>query len=87
MKAHPMRNLTSEQADRIQRAVDASGDPSDSEIVREALHLWDQFAERRAIEIETLKREYTEGKASGEPETVDPVEFLKDLKAERARSG
>jgi antitoxin ParD1/3/4 len=87
MKARAMRNLTSEQTARIQRAVDASGDPSDGEIVREALLLWDQFAEVRAIELESLKREYIEGKASGEPELVDPVEFLKDLKAERARSG
>ena len=86
MKAHPMRNLPPEQAARIQRAVDTSGDPADGEIVREALRLWDQRAEVRALELETLKREYAEGKASGEPEEVDPVEFLKGLKAERARS-
>ncbi len=39
----------------------------------------------RAFELEMLKREYAEGKASGEPEEVDPVQFLKELKAERAR--
>ena len=87
MKAHPMRTLSPEQAARIQRAVDTSGDPTDGQIVREALRLWEQRAEVRAIELETLKREYAEGKASGEPEEVDPVEFLKELKAKPAPIG
>ena len=86
MKAHSMRTLTPEQAARIQRAVDTSGDPTDGQIVREALRLWDQRAEVRALELETLKHEYAEGKASGEPEEVDRIDFLKGLKAERARS-
>lgn len=85
MKTHTMRTLTPEQAARIQRAVDTSGDPADGEIVREALRLWDQRAEVRALELETLKREYAKGKASGEPEDIDRVDFLKGLKAERAR--
>lgn len=81
-----MHNLTPEQAARIQRAVDTSGDSTDGQIVREALGLWQQRAELRASELETLKREYAEGKASGEPEFVDRIEFLKGLKAERTRS-
>jgi antitoxin ParD1/3/4 len=86
MKTDLLRNLSPEQMARIQRAVDASGDPTDGQIVREALRLWDQHAGVRTVELEVLKREYAEGKASGEPEDIDPVEFLKGLKAERARS-
>lgn len=37
----------------------------------------------RARELEELKREYTAGKASGEPQEIDPVLFLRELKAER----
>jgi antitoxin ParD1/3/4 len=41
----------------------------------------------RALEMDNLKREYAKGKASGEPEDIDPVVFLKGLKAERSRGG
>lgn len=80
-----MRTLSAEQFARIQRAVEASGDPADGQIVREALRLWDERAEGRILELDMLKREFAEGKASGEAEAVDPAAFLKSLKAEKAR--
>lgn len=58
---------------------------SASEVMRDSLRLLEQREEARALELEYLRREYVEGKASGEPEEVDPVDFLKGLKAERAR--
>ena len=56
-----------------------------SDVMRDSLRLLEEREEIRATEIDNLKHEYAEGKASGEPEDVDPVQFLKDLKAERAR--
>ena len=41
----------------------------------------------RRPELERLRREYAEGKASGKPEEVDPVRFLQELKAQRAARG
>ncbi len=39
---------------------------------------------RRARWLAWLKREYAAGKASGEPEEIDAIAFLRKLKAERA---
>lgn len=83
MTADPVRRLPLEQVARIERAVATSGDPVDGEIVRQALRLWEQHAD--VGDLETLKLEYAAGKASGEPQAVNPVQFLKDLKAERTR--
>ena len=80
-------SLTPKQAERMQAAVDSGSYASNSEVVRDALRLWEQREEIRSLEIEQLKRAYAEGKASGEPEEVDPDEFLKELKAERAGRG
>jgi len=91
MKAEPMRtltvSLTPHQAARIQSAIDGGGYASNSEIVREALRLWEQREELRSLELEHLKQAYADGKASGEGQNVDPVAFLKGLKAERAARG
>jgi len=77
-------SLTPQQAARIQSAVESGGYASNSEIVRDALRLWEQREEIRALELAQLKRAYAEGKASGEPEEVDPATFLKDLRKERS---
>lgn len=80
-------SLTPKQAARLQDAV-ASGDyASNSEIVREALRLWEQREEFRTFELERLKRAYDEGMASGEGQDVDRMAFLRALKAERAARG
>ncbi len=88
MKATSMRtltvSLTPKQAGRMKDAVDSGDYASNSEIVRDALRLWEQREEIRAIELEHLRRAYTEGKASGEGEPVDRREFLKGLKQERS---
>jgi antitoxin ParD1/3/4 len=80
-------SLTPKQAERLQAAIDSGNYASNSEVVRDALRLWEQREEIRALEVEQLKRAYAEGKASGEPEDFDPVEFLKELKAEHAGRG
>ncbi|KQS83864.1 MULTISPECIES: type II toxin-antitoxin system ParD family antitoxin [unclassified Rhizobium] len=69
----------------VRDLVESGRYASASEVMRDSLRLLEQREEVRALELEMLKREYAEGKASGEPEKVDPVEFLEELKAERAR--
>ena len=69
----------------VRELVESGRYASASDVMRDSLRLLEEREEIRATEIDNLKREYAEGKASGEPEDVDPVQFLKDLKAERAR--
>lgn len=89
MKATSMRtltvSLTPKQAERMKDAVDSGDYASNSEIVRDALRLWEQREEIRAIELEHLRHAYAEGKASGDGETVDRREFLDGLKRDRSR--
>jgi len=80
-------SLTPKQAARLQDAVDGGGYASNSEIVREALRLWEQREELRTLELERLKRAYDEGMASGDGRDVDRAAFLRALKAERAARG
>ena len=79
-------SLTPHQAAIMKSAVESGGYASNSEIVRDALRLWEQREEIRQMELARLKEAYDEGKASGEPVEVDRMDFLKELKAE-LRSG
>ena len=91
MKTEPMRtltiSLTAKQSARLQSAIEGGAYASNSEIVRDALRLWEQREELRALELEHLKRAYAEGMASGKPVDVEPAEFLRSLKAERRARG
>jgi antitoxin ParD1/3/4 len=68
-------SLTPEQAARMQSAVENGSYASNSEIVRDALRLWERREEVRALELKQLRRAYREGKDSGEGQTVDPARF------------
>lgn len=91
MKNQPMRtltvSLTPKQVALLQDAVDGGNYASNSEIVREALRLWEQREELRVLELAHLKRAYDEGMASGEGQEVDRTAFLRALKEERAARG
>ncbi len=76
-------NIGSHYEGFVKALVDSGRYASASEVVRDSLRLLEQREEVRTLEIEYLRREYAEGKASGEPEEVDPSEFLRSLKAER----
>lgn len=67
----------------VRKLVESGRYQSASEVMRDSLRLLEQREEERALELEFLRREYAEGKASGEPEEVDPEAFLEALKAER----
>ncbi len=91
MKATNMRtltvSLTPHQAAMMESAVQSGGYASNSEIVRDALRLWEQREELRRLEITRLRQAYEEGKASGEGREIDMNRFLTDLKAEARTRG
>lgn len=86
MKATNMRtlnvSLTPHQAELMKSAVDSGGYASNSEIVRDALRLWEQREEVRRIELARLKAAYDEGMASGEGRHISADDLLAELKAE-----
>ncbi|MCQ1780532.1 type II toxin-antitoxin system ParD family antitoxin [Neorhizobium galegae] len=91
MKTTNMRtltvSLTPQQAAMLQSAVDGGGYASNSEIVRDALRLWEQREEIRRMEIGRLKKAYDEGMASGEGREVSADALLSELKAEARKRG
>lgn len=91
MKATTMKtltvSLTPHQAAMMQGAVDSGGYASNSEIVRDALRLWEQREEIRQMELARLKRAYDEGMASGEGREVNADTLLKEWKAEARSRG
>lgn len=91
MKATSMKTLTislsPQQVGRVQRAVDSGAYASNSEVLREALRLWEQREELRALELEQLKTAYREGMASGEGRKVSADTLLERFKTEAAKRG
>ncbi|WP_408093294.1 type II toxin-antitoxin system ParD family antitoxin [Rhodoplanes sp. SY1] len=49
-------SLSHRQVKRIQEAVDSGTYASNSEVVRDALRLWEQREEQRAVDLDRLKR-------------------------------
>lgn len=91
MKATTMRtltvSLTPHQAAMMQTAVENGGYASNSEIVRDALRLWEQREEVRQMELARLKKAYDEGMVSGEGREIKADAFLAELKAEARSRG
>ena len=85
MQHKPMKTLTislsAQQIARLHEAVASGAYTSNSEVLRDALRLWEQHQDLRAPELNRLKRAYDEGMASGEGRAVDAVALLTDLKA------
>jgi antitoxin ParD1/3/4 len=80
-------SLSSQQAGRIEAAVETGDYASNSEVLRDALRLWEDREERRAVEIGRLKRAYDEGMASGEGRSVTTEQLLTEFKARAAKRG
>lgn len=91
MKAEPMKTLTvslsPQQVSRLQDAVESGSYASNSEVVRDALRLWEQREEMRQLEIKRLKQAYDDGMASGEGREIDRKGLLRELKAEARQRG
>lgn len=84
MKTDAMRPLTislsPQQLARLGEAVNSGAYASNSEVVREALRLWEQREQMRGLEIARLKQAYAEGMASGAPVPGD--EAFERIRAE-----
>ncbi len=76
--------LSPQQATRIQQAVEAGNYASHSEVLHDALGLWIQREEIRALEIGKLKAAYDAGKASGTGREVDAERLLAKFRAKAA---
>jgi antitoxin ParD1/3/4 len=85
MKNQAMRTLTislsPQQVARLQNAVESGAYASNSEVIREALRLWEQHEEIRSLELTRLKRAYEEGMASGPGRAIDVETLLGEIKA------
>ncbi|MBB3391637.1 antitoxin ParD1/3/4 [Rhizobium sp. BK275] len=80
-------SLTPHQAAMLENAVENGGYASNSEIVRDALRLWEQREDVRQMELARLKKAYDEGMASGEGRSVTADTLLAELKAEARKRG
>lgn len=77
-------SLSPHQLDTLQSAVASGSYASASEVVRDALRLWEQREEFRNVELEALRRAYDEGRASGEGRHQSAADFLAQVKATRS---
>lgn len=80
-------SLSDQQARRIQQAVETGAYASNSEVLREALRLWEQREEIRALELERLKQAYEAGLASGPGREVEADALLAEFKRKAGLSG
>lgn len=68
--------LSPELLRQVRKAVDSGKYGSASEVIREALREWMAREPLRSAEIERLRKAWSEGLASGEPESFD-IEAIK----------
>jgi antitoxin ParD1/3/4 len=91
MNADPKKTLTvtlsPQQLSRLQDAVASGSYASDSEVVSEALRLWEQQQEGRQVEIARLKRAYDEGMDSGAGREISAETLLRELKSNAGKRG
>jgi antitoxin ParD1/3/4 len=69
-------------ADAVRKAVDAGEYASASEVIRDALRLWEARRHLRARDVDVLRRRWDEGKASGR---AGPLDIERLIAAERAK--
>lgn len=79
--------LPSKVAETVRQAVEDGEYASASEVVHDALALW---ATRRALhaqDLETLRRHWDEGKASGRAGKLDIARIIEEERAKLVASG
>lgn len=78
-------SVTEHQASLLEEAVAQGKFVSDSEMIADALKLWEKREAARAEEIERLRVEWQAGLASGEPKEIDFDALLADLNAKHKK--
>ena len=76
--------LPAPMADAVRRAVEAGEYASTSEVIRDALRLWQSRRLLRERDVEVLRQRWDEGKASGR---AGPLDINRLIAEERAKLG
>ena len=83
--------LPAPMADAVRRAVDAGEYASTSEVIRDALRLWESRRHLRERDLEIVRQRWDEGKASGRAGPLDVKRIIAEersgLKGDRRRRG
>jgi antitoxin ParD1/3/4 len=80
-------SLSPQQAGRIEAAVETGDYASNSEVVRDALRMWEEKQGRRRAEVERMRAAIEEGLARGPGRSVTAAELTAEFKARAAASG
>jgi antitoxin ParD1/3/4 len=73
-------------AEQIRAAVVAGEYASTSEVVRDAVRLWNGRRELREHELDRLRKAWNAGQASGVAGKYDISQLIKEAKAEKPRA-
>jgi antitoxin ParD1/3/4 len=91
MKQQAMRALTislsPKQVGRVEAAVESGAYASNSEVMRDALRLWEEREEKRGAVLAALKRAYDEGLASGVAKPATAASLLKEFRKGKPARG
>jgi antitoxin ParD1/3/4 len=77
--------LPEPMAASVRAAVEAGEYASTSEVLRDALRLWEARRELRARDVEELRRRWDAGKASGLAGEINTRDLIADEKTKKAR--
>lgn len=72
--------LTVQQADLLREAVDSGEYATASEVVRDAMRVWQEKWEARQADIRKMRQLWDEGIASGKPEPIDFDELREEAR-------
>lgn len=78
--------LTVQQADLLREAVDSGEYATASEVVRDAMRVWQEKWEARQADIRRLRELWDEGKASGPAKPLDFEELRKEARLKLAEA-
>jgi antitoxin ParD1/3/4 len=76
--------LPAPMAEAVRQVVEAGEYASASEVVRDALRLWEQRRELHARDVEVLRDRWDKGKASGR---AGPLDIKRLIAEERVKGG
>jgi antitoxin ParD1/3/4 len=79
--------LPTPMADAVRRAVESGEYASTSEVIREALRLWESRRQLRERDLEVLRRRWDEGKASGRAGRLDIKRVVSEERAKLRGAG
>jgi antitoxin ParD1/3/4 len=77
--------LPEPMAASVRAAVEAGEYASTSEVLRDALRLWEARRELRARDVEELRRRWDAGKASGPAGEISIRDVIADEKSKKAK--